>query len=293
MRAINFRRGSEHTAPWCDERGMTIVELLMGVVISGILVTLVFQFFSANTSTLTEAQQTAQMQQELRWAMDFVSEHLKLAGNGVPPASGWAVISNTDGGSDSDSLSVLGAFKSLVINTTQNMGNEGSQVMVDDSSDIEVGDLCVISDGTFSEIFMVTDKNLNHLWHKTMLPWNDDNKLDHRYVANSSATIVTHYSFFVGPDEDGIDALLVESQAYYPQVLLGNVDDFQIRFKMKSDNFQDEVSADEVYDIRMIEITIRAKSPVPIQGYTDPVYGDSYKRIEMQSLVIPKNITIL
>ena len=203
------------------------------------------------------------------------------------------MISNTDGGSAQDSVAVLGSFKSLVINTTQQMGNEGSQVKVDDTSDIEIGDLAVISDGTFTEIFMVTGKNINHLWHGAFPPWNDDNQLDHRYVANSTLSIVTYYSFFVGPDEDGNDALLVESQAYYPQVLLGNVDDFQIRFIMKGGNYQDEITADEVYDIRMIEITIRARTPDPIDGYTDPVHGDSYKRTEMQSMIIPKNITII
>ena len=293
MSAINFQRGRKHCASWCDENGMTIVELLMAVAISGILVTLIFQFFTAQTSSFSEAQKTAQMQQELRWAINFVGENLKLAGNGVPPASGWAVISNTDGGSASDSLAVLGAFKSMVIKTTQTMANEGSQIKVDNSDGIEIGDLCVLSDGTFSEIFMITSKNDLHLWHDTMPPWNDDKNLDHRYVANSSATIVTHYSFFVGPDEDGNDALLVESQAYYPQVLLGNVDAFQVRFKMKSGDFQDEISAVEVYDIRMIEITIRARSSAPIPGYVDPVYGDEYRRIEMQSMVIPKNITII
>ena len=78
------------------------------------------------------------------------------------------MIVRADGGSASDSIAVPGSFKSLVINTTQSMGNEGSQVKVDNS---------------------------------------------------------------------------------------------------------DEIIADDVYDVRMIEITIHARPPKPIDGYTDPVYG--------------------
>jgi type II secretory pathway pseudopilin PulG len=272
---------------------MTLVEMMMALLISSILVTLIFQFFASQAASFEETRQTSEMQQELRWAINFVGEHLKLAGNGIPPTSGWALISNADGGSNPDSLSVLGSFKSLVINTTQTMGNEGSQVKVDNTVGVESGDLAVISDGTFTEIFMITDINSLHLWHDTYPPWNDDNKLDHRYALDSTLSIVTNYTFYVGPDEDGNDALLVETQAYYPQVLLGNVDDFQIRFIMKNGDYQDEISADEIYDIRMIEITIRARTPEPIRDYVDPVYGDAYKRVEMQSVIIPKNITII
>ncbi len=277
-----------------NERGMTMIELMVALVISGILVSLIFQFFSLSTSSFAEHRQTAEMQQELRWAIDYVGERLKLAGNGVPPTSGWAVIANTDGvAGEPDSLSILGSYRSLVVNTDQTMGNQGSQVKVNSVDGIEVGDLCVISDGTFTEIFMVTGMNALHLWHDTFPPWNDDNRLDHRYVANSSICVITHYSFFVDTDAEGRSNLMVTSQAYNPQVLLGDVDDFQIRFRMKDDSWQDEVDSDEIYDIRMVEITIRARSPEPIQGYTDPVYGDSYKRIEMKSVIIPKNITII
>lgn len=275
------------------ERGMTLMELLVSMAISIILVTLVFQFFIIQSTNFQESRATAEMQQELRWAMNFLTDHLKQVGNGVPPTSGWAIIENTDGVAGApDSISILGSYKSLVIETTQTMGNEGSQVKVDDSSGIEIGDLAVISDGTFQEIFIVTSINDLHLWHDTYPPWNDDKKLDHRYVSGSSLTIVTYYCFFVEEDEEGNRSLMVQTQAYEPQVLLGDVDDFQIRFKMKDGSWASEVDSDEIYDIRMIEVRLRARSPEPIRDYIDPEFGDEYKRIELKSIVIPKNITV-
>ena len=277
-----------------SERGMTIVELLAAMVISAILVTGVLKFFLDQSRSYLENRQASEMQQELRWAMNYIGERMKLAGNGVPPTCGWPAIENYDGGGSApDSISILGSFKSLVITTTQTMGNEGSQVKVDNTDGLEIGDLCVISDGTFQEIFLATDVKDMHIWHDTYEPWNDDKKLDHRYASDSSLTVVSYYSFFVEIDDEGRSNLMVTTQAYAPQLLIGDVDNFQIRFKMKNGEWIDEPYQDEIIDIRMIEITIRAQSPEPLPGYTDPVYGDAYKRIEMTSTVIPKNITIL
>jgi len=274
------------------ESGMTMLELLIAMMIGSIVFTLAFKFFISQSNSFIESKKTSEMQQELRWAMKFVSEHLELAGNGVPPTCGWKVIENTDGSSGApDSVSVLGSYKSLVVTTTQNMGNEGVQVKVDNSDGIGVGDLAVISDGTFQEIFMITkDASGLHLYHETAPPWNDDGKLDHKYAANSSVTIVSYYCFFVATGEEGRTNLYVMTQAYTPQILLGDIEDFQIRFKLKNNTWVDE--ADEVSDIRMIEVSIIAKSPDPLKGYIDPVYNDPYKRIPLKSIVIPKNVVV-
>lgn len=277
------------------ERGMTLVELLAAMTISAILLTVVLRFFVTQSQSYIKTRQKSEMQQELRWAINYVSDHVKLAGNGVPPTCGWPIISNKVAAyGDSDSLAVLGSYKSLVITTTTAMTNPGSQIMVDQNDGVEVGDLCVISDGTHQEIFMVTKiVSLLHIWHEKAPPWNDDGKLDHAYTFNSSVTVVTHYSFYVDMDDEGRINLMVLTQAYDPQILIGDIDFFQIRFRMKDDTWLDEPDQEEIYDIRMIEITIRARSPEPLKGYIDPEYGDEYQRIEMKSIVIPKNITII
>ncbi|MCE5252048.1 prepilin-type N-terminal cleavage/methylation domain-containing protein [bacterium] len=291
---MNNAEHRKKTIPWNrGERGMTIVELLVAMTISAILVTLAFQFLSSQVYSLTENRQIAEMQQELRWAMKFLTDHVKLAGNGVPTTTGWAVIEAVNGANGApDSLSIMGTFRSVNITTTQPWGNAGSQEMLDDTSEIEIGDLAVISDGTYSEIFMITDKTDLHVWHDEYLPWNDDKKLDHRYAEGSNLTIIGYYQFFVDTDDQGRTNLMLRHQAYPAQILLGDVDDFQVRFQMKSGAWQDEVTVDEIYDIRVVEITIRAKTPEPVRNYTDPAYGDSYKRVEMKSNIIPQNIVV-
>jgi len=239
---------------------------------------------------------TAEMQQELRWASNYVAERLKLAGNGIPPTSGFKVIDNFDGGAIlSDSVCVTASFKSMVLHTTQNMANEGSQIKVNDSGGVEDYDLIVISyppEG-WQEIFMCTKVASElHIYHDTYPPWNDDVKLDHRYPSGSIVSIVSHYSFFVEVDDEGRSNLMVLTQGPYgPQILAGDIDDFQVRFKLKDNSWTDEPG--ELSDIRMVEITMQSMTSDPIQGYIHPVYADAHKRIELKSIVIPKNIVMV
>ncbi len=275
-----------------NERGMTLAEILVAGVLGIIIMTGAFRFFLTQTKNFNLMRQNAEMQQELRYAVNFLNEHVKLAGNGVPPTSGWQVLENFDGGLGPDSLCVLGSFRSLVISTDQKMGNSGSQVKVTDSTGIEIGDLIVISypPNGWQDLFIVTDLNALYLLHQTFPPWNMSNNLNNAYPEDSIITVVTHYSFFAETDDDGRMNLMVQTQAYDPMILAGDIDDFQIRFQLKNGAWVDEPA--DLMDIRMVEILLRLKSPVEIAGYTDPEYGDAHSRVELKSVVVPKNVVI-
>ncbi len=287
-------RTSEDASQHHSQSGMTIIELMAAMTIGIILLTMVFQFFIFSVQNFNEGRMTSEMQQELRWASTYISDRLKMAGNGVPQMSVFRVINNYDGGSGSDSVVVIGSYKSLVLTTTQAMGNKGSQVKVNDTSGIEAGDLIVISypPGGWQELFLVTSiQNILHLWHAAAPPWNDDNQLNHTYPIGSLCTVVTHYSFFVQTDDEGHSNLMVQTQVYPPQILAGDIEDFQLRFKLRDGSWVN--NPDNVSDIRMMEISLRARTPDPIQGYRNPVYDDEYKRIVLRSNIIPKNITLV
>lgn len=276
-----------------EERGMTILELLVAMSISAILITLGFQFLRNSGESFVQKREMAEMQQELRWAMQFVQDHMKLAGNGVPPACGWPPIDPGNGPSNSpDTVTVLGNFKSILATLSQNMGNTGSQVKVFTTEGIEIGDLCIISDGTFSEIFLATDLTDTHIWHDTFLPWNDDGKLDHRYDAGSSLQIASYYTFYTDVDDNGVRNLYLRTQYYDGQVLLGDVEDFQVRYQMKDGRWEDYFDDSEVYDVRVVEVVITSKTPTAIKTYTDPIYGDGHRRVVLSSKIIPKNVVI-
>lgn len=44
--------------------------------------------------------------------------------------------------------------------------------------------------------------------------------------------------------------------------------------------------------IRQIKITIRARTSNPDPGYTDPIYGDNYRRYTLSSFAFPRNLSL-
>lgn len=276
-----------------SEKGMTIIELLVSMTVGAILMTAAWSFFSTQTNNFEENRQISEMQQELRWAMQYVSDHLRLAGNAVP-TTGFQVIEIKDGtGGASDSLTVMGSFKSVIALTTENMASIAANVKPDSLQKFEQGNLVVISDGTSQALFLVTQITGGRLCHATSLPWNNIADLNIQYGTGSTLTIIDQFNFYSKTDARGHPNLMVKTQAYPEQILGGDIDRFQIRFKMKSGSWQNTVLSSEVYDIRQIEITMRARSPRPLRNYRDPVYGDGYKRLELKSIVIPRNIVIV
>jgi len=279
-----------------NESGMTVIELLVATTVSLILLTIIFQFFVTQTQNFNEGRMNAEMMQELRWASIYIAERLKLAGNGVPPTSGFKVLDNFDGGATlSDSVCVTASFKSLVMETTQKMGSNGVQIKVASKEGIEDYDLIVISyppEG-WQEIFMSTKGASDlHIYHAEYPPWNEDDKLEHAYPLGSIVSVVSQFSFFVEVDDEGRSNLMVQTQGPYgPQILAGDIDNFQVRFKLRNNSWIDE--PDDLSDIRMLEITLQAMTPDPIQGYIHPVYADAHKRIELKTIVIPKNIVMV
>ncbi len=273
-----------------NQKGVTIVELIVAMAISAILAVIIFTFMGDQTQKFNEQKYTSEIQQEIRWAMAYISDYLRLAGNGVPLNGKWAVIEGTDGGADgTDFISVLGCYKDVFVETTQDMGNEIDRIEIEDNDDIEVGDLVSITDGTNQEIFMITGIDDLLLSHDTSDPWNESNLLDHTYGLGSTISIAGLYSFYVEEDDDGRFHLMVETQSIEAQELISDVDDFQIRYQLTDDTWVDEF--DFMSDIKMIEITILARTHDPIKNYIDPEYGDAYKHIELKAVVRPKLIS--
>ena len=294
MKSAFIQQYKKWTQKSYNQQGVTIIELIVAMTIFLILGTIIFQFMGSQSQKFTEQGMTAEMQQELRWAMQYISNYLKLAGNGVPLTGEWPVFDSIDGiNGEPDFISVLGCYKGVYVETTQNMSSFNSIIEVENNDDIEIWDLAVISDGIYQEIFMITDiediGNLR-LSHDTFLPWNDNNNLDHIYAQGSTISMVTRYDFFVEIDDDGRLNLMVETQATDAQVLIGDVEDFQIRYKLIDGSWVDEINF--INDLSMIEILLMAKSPKPIINYTDPVYGDEYKRVELKAVLSPKFATV-
>jgi type IV pilus assembly protein PilW len=71
-----------------NNKGFTLAELAVGIAISGIAMTLIFTTFNTQRQTFITQQHTAVMQQNIRSAMSFVENEIRMAGfDGFDPAT--------------------------------------------------------------------------------------------------------------------------------------------------------------------------------------------------------------
>lgn len=65
--------------PISGTRGFTLVELLVAIAISGIISIIMYMVFSAQTKTFSKQEQTVEIQQNIRGAMDIMVRDIRMA----------------------------------------------------------------------------------------------------------------------------------------------------------------------------------------------------------------------
>ena len=75
-----MRRGTLEGRPILNEKGVTLIELLVVLVISGIVVGGVYKVFIAQTRAYTVQDQVAEVQQDVRGAMEIMARDIRMAG---------------------------------------------------------------------------------------------------------------------------------------------------------------------------------------------------------------------
>jgi prepilin-type N-terminal cleavage/methylation domain-containing protein len=81
------------------EEGMTLVELLVAMAISGIVVAAVYTAFITQQKSYTVQDQIAEAQQNSRVGLDLIAREVRMAGYGQPV---WSMNADTDGDGDDE-----------------------------------------------------------------------------------------------------------------------------------------------------------------------------------------------
>ena len=178
----------KRTTPGAGNRpGFTLIEILVAVGLAGILMTVMFTMFRTSQRSYTTQDEVAEMQQNLRVAMMYVSRDLRMAGLGgnllsemVPSVqvftgevSAWNMnkaftIINSDVGPDQIDI-FYGSITDgeYVATTTKPMADASAELVVTDPDEFQEGDAVVITDGLSAALFVVSSvevalKKLGH-----------------------------------------------------------------------------------------------------------------------------------
>ena len=169
------------------QRGLSLVEIMVALTLSLILLAGVVQIMASSKKTYRVADAASRMQENARFAMEFLSRDVRMAGfwgcaqfadindllddtnpqyvslltiNGVANAG----VAGTDGaGGTPDSLTLTGAFNTGLQVLPNGLGGYGplssSDLTVNGNNGLNQGDIVLISDCSQGDIFQITNAN--------------------------------------------------------------------------------------------------------------------------------------
>jgi len=273
-----------------NRKGITLIELLVALTISGIMVAGVYRTFISQQHTYTVQEQVVDMQQNVRLAINRMTRELRMAGYGKMDANffshgGMTVGSDTFSnvvipGGDDHSVTIVAGYQTLIQTTMSLNATTGSNsIFLNDVSGFDTGVKQYISiNGLESHrIVAIVGKELQ-------FPGWD--KLTNDHQAGEPVYLVMAITYSIGPFEGKSCLLRDDHLGAGPQPVAENIDNLQFAYLDSNGN----PTADPNL-IRMIQVSIIARTDKTDSELAKA--GDGFRRRTLTTNIQLRNLAFL
>ena len=278
-----------------NRKGMTLIELLVALSISGILVAGVYRTFVSQQHTYTVQEQVVDMQQNVRLAINRMTREIRMAGFGKMDATFfghgamYGTFSNVvNPGVDDHSVTIVAGYQTLIPTTMSLNATTGdSSIFLNDVSGFDTGVKQYISINGLEchRIQQIIGKEIK------FAGWD---KLTNNHLAGDNTPtnpgepvyLVMAITYSIGPFEGKSCLLRDDHLGSGPQPVAENIDDLQFAYFDANGN-----STANPPDIRMIQLNLIART-----DKTDPELakvGDGFRRRTLTSNIQLRNLAFL
>ena len=270
-----------------NRKGMTLIELLVALTISGILVAGVYRTFISQQHTYTVQDQVVDMQQNVRLAINRMTRELRMAGFGKMDATFfghggmYGTFSNVvNPGGDDHSVTIVVGYQTLIPTTMSLNATTGSNsIFLNDVSGFDTGTKKYIS------INGVESHRIQQIIGKEIqFPGWD--KLTNDHQAGEPVYLVMAITYSIGPFEGKSCLLRDDHLGSGPQPVAENIENLQFAYFDANGN-----STANPPDIRMIQLNLIART-----DKTDPELakvGDGVRRRTLTTNIQLRNLAFL
>lgn len=241
------------------EAGFSLIEVMSALVILAIAMTAVFATFISQQKSFTTQSRVAEMQQNLRQAVEYMSRDIRLAGYGIPAditvpnnviaasVTSMRALYPKDNTTGPDQIFILYLFD-MDLNQppttiTSAMPNSSAELNVASTAGFIEGDLVIISNGTSADLFEVTEVQtvalkLQH--NPGGSAWNYNAPGGHStwptggYPAGSVLAKARFLRYYIDSTTDPAHPTLMVDRmgAAAPQPVADDIEDMQIQYNM-------------------------------------------------------------
>ncbi|RJP24546.1 MAG: prepilin-type N-terminal cleavage/methylation domain-containing protein [Deltaproteobacteria bacterium] len=288
------------------ESGFTLVEVMAALAILTIAMTAVFATFTSQQKSFTTQNRVAEMQQNLRQAIEYMTRDVRLAGYGIPDnvaipnnvvAAGVTSMRSLyakDNTAGPDEIHILYLYdmdaNQPPTTITAAMPTPSAELNVATVLGYITGDLVIVSNGTSADLFEVTSVQTAalKLQHNPGGSARDYNAPGGHspwpvYDVGSTLAKARFTRYYIDSSDPAHPTLMVDRMgALAPQPLADDIEDMQFTYGLDTDITPDGVvdtwtpSPASPGQIRQVRIQLLARTRFTEQGWSEtrPALGN-------------------
>ncbi len=264
-----------------QNKGMTVVELLISSFISVIVISASLGVYIAQHKHMIVQEQVSDMQNSIRASMEELSTKIKMAGYNVPEG----LVALTAYNTNPDTIQLT--FDSSVLE-----GVEIDHAMPQPSAELRCsGDISGLNDDDWAYIYDPTTQTgefflishvqyaAGHIQHNTM-------PLSHTYPIGSQIWKINQYKYFIDKTTDpDHPKLMVQYFGDTPQIYADNITNLQFKYKLTSGVTVDVPPMPEMVKEVNIKLTARTEREDEVQSF-------GYRTRNLETTVKVRNLAI-
>jgi type IV pilus assembly protein PilW len=274
-----------------NRKGMTLIELLVALVVSGFLVGGVYRTFVSHQHTYTVQEQVVDMQQNARLAIHRMTKELRMAGFGRMDDAFFGKVVGKGGGKvhgsfehvvtpggGGDSVSVVGGYQT-VTTLSANATSGSNTIQVNDVTGIDLDKKQYITINGV-ESHQISGKAGNQITFKA------GETLSQDHFAGDPVFLIMVITYSIGMFEGKRALLRNDNLGAGDQPVAENIESLQFAYFDANGN-----TTANPDDIRMIQVNIVSRT-----DQTDPELaktGDGFRRRTLISNIQLRNLAFL
>ncbi|WHI48802.1 PilW family protein [Microbulbifer sp. JMSA004] len=252
-----------------NQRGLSLIELMIGILLGSLLLLGVLQIFQSNNDTYRMQDGFSRVQESGRFAIDLLSKEIRLADywgctpdqdsieNRLDTTDAFLTSIGSGGiqGIDNASSQTIGSTNVLdgsdvlilggVVNACGGSGRmldpSGSDLIVSSNCPVEAGDIVLVSTCINGDIFTITDidgdigdgdRTLEHEDGNIDSDWvqNLSDTLQETYGADSAIFLPYQKTYFIAENTAGTNSLFVSDENDSVEELVPGIEDMQVSY---------------------------------------------------------------
>ena len=266
------------------EKGTTLVEMLVVLLVLSILTTAMFRFFVVHGRLSHIEEEVGFMQKNVRSAMEVIKRDVMSAGAGVPLGRGIGPLVPADGfGGGPDSLVIVANFDYQYTTLYHDEGPDQTQHVMD-ATGFYVGGLLYIEDFNGGEFHTITAINLDTPKEDEIITAQPLSRAF--YMDDTIVSPIARVGYAVNWSDRDHPKLMRTLRGRGTKVLSENVEDLQFSFIL-ADGSETPEPAD-ITQVRMVKIKMTGRTDKEDCEFS----GDGYRRRTLESEVKPRNLDL-